>query len=198
MGINTLSPNYMFDVQGNNSIIRAGSGFCLGMTASGCLTDWSDLNNIVKSSGTPNYIAKFNSGGLISNSQIYETGGRLYIGDIPGIIAGAATVGYITIESPGSTNSSNPFLTLSENGGQECRMWITGANKLGSNCSWTAGTSGLGFQPHQIPKADSVGDALTGSVMYQNGNNIGIGTASASSTLTVSGTALVTGDLTVQ
>jgi hypothetical protein len=61
IGINTTTPTYRFDVQGSGSIIRAGSGFCLGMTASGCLTNWSDLNNIVKSSGTPNYIAKFDS-----------------------------------------------------------------------------------------------------------------------------------------
>ncbi|MFZ2256203.1 MAG: hypothetical protein WAW59_00415 [Patescibacteria group bacterium] len=52
----------MFDVQGSGSIIRAGSGFCLGMTASGCVYDWTDLNNVVKSSGTPDYIAKFDSG----------------------------------------------------------------------------------------------------------------------------------------
>jgi hypothetical protein len=76
----------MFDVQGSGSIIRAGSGFCLGMTLSGCLTDWTDLNDVVKSSGTPDFIAKFDSGGLINNSQLYETGGNLYIGDIPGII----------------------------------------------------------------------------------------------------------------
>ncbi len=42
---------------------------------------------MVQSTGTPNYIAKFNSAGTIANSQIYETGGQLYIGDIPGIIA---------------------------------------------------------------------------------------------------------------
>ena len=40
-------------------------------------------------------------------------------------------------------------------------MWITGANKLGSNCSWSAGTSGLGMLPNQIPRADLTGDALT-------------------------------------
>jgi hypothetical protein len=74
IGIGTMSPTYTFDVQGSGSIIRAGSGFCLGMTASGCLTDWTDLNNIVKSTGTPNYIAKFGSTGTIGNSSLYETG----------------------------------------------------------------------------------------------------------------------------
>jgi hypothetical protein len=34
-------------------------------------------------------------------------------------------------------------------------------------------------------------------VIFQNGSNIGIGTASATSTLTVSGTTLISGDLTV-
>lgn len=118
------------------------------------MDDWTDLNNVVKSMGTPNYIAKFNSGGLIDNSQLYETGGKLYIGDIADIIAGGATIGYVTIETFGSTNSSNPFLTMSENGGQECRLWINGANKLGSNCAWSAGFAGS-YQPNQLIKADS-------------------------------------------
>lgn len=99
-GIGTAIPTYMFDVQGSGSIIRAGSGFCLGMTASGCLTDWTDLNNIVKSTGSPNYIAKFDTSGTIGNSQLYETGGNLYIGDVTGIIGGSvASIGYITIEA---------------------------------------------------------------------------------------------------
>lgn len=196
-GINTTLPQYMFDVQWSGSIIRAGSWFCLGMTASGCLTDWTDLNNIVKSTGTPHYIAKFGPTGSIGNSQLYETWGQLWVGDISSIIWWGATKGYITVEAFGSTNSSNPLLTLSENGGQECRMWMNGSNKLGSNCAWTAGTAGLWFLPHQIPKADSLWDALTGSVIFQNGSNIGIGTASATSTLTVSGTTLISGDLTV-
>ena len=193
IGINTINPTYRFDVQGSGSIIRAGSGFCLGMTASGCLTDWTDLNNIVKSTGTPHYIAKFASNGTVGNSQLYETGGQLWIGDVPGIIWWAATRWYITIEANGSTNSSSPFLTLSENGWQECRMWITGSSKLGSNCLWAAGTSGLGLQPHQIAKADSLWDAFTGSVMYQNGLNIGIGTSIAWAKLEVAGQVKITG-----
>ena len=87
IGINTTNPEYTFDVQGNSGIIRASSGFCLGMTSTGCLSDWSDLNNLVKSKGSPNYIAKFDSGGVINNSQLYESGGNLWIGDIPGIAA---------------------------------------------------------------------------------------------------------------
>ena len=62
VAIGTTNPQYTLDVQGSGSIIRAGSGFCLGMTASGCVTNWSDLNNVVKSMGTPHYLAKFNSG----------------------------------------------------------------------------------------------------------------------------------------
>jgi hypothetical protein len=180
VGLGTTNPTYMFDVQGSGSIVRAGSGFCLGMSLSGCLTDWTDLNNVVKSSGTPDFIAKFDSGGLINNSQLYETGGNLYIGDIPGIIWWAATVGYITIESPGSTNSSNPFLTLSENGWQECRMWITWANKLWSNCSWSAWLGGS-YEPNQLIRADSLWTELTGATMYQVGNNFGIWNSAPSS-----------------
>ena len=183
LGINTTSPTYMFDVQWNNSIIRAWSGFCLGMTASGCLTNWSDLNNIVKSSGSPNYIAKFDTGWLISNSQLYETGGKLYIWDIPWILSGAATIGYVTIEANGSTNSSNPFLTLSENGWQECRMWITWANKLWSNCSWNAW--GGTYQPNQMIKADTDGSTLTGTVMYNVGQFVWIWTNNPTTKLTI-------------
>lgn len=36
--------------------------------------------------GTPNYIAKFDTAGMINNSQLYETGGKLYIGDIASIL----------------------------------------------------------------------------------------------------------------
>lgn len=77
-------------------------------------------------------------------------------------------------------------------------MWINGANKMGSNCEWTAGTSGFGFLPNQVPRADSTGDSLTGGTMYNVGNNVGIGNSSPSYTLDVSGTARITGDLTVQ
>ena len=70
-------------------------------------------------------------------------------------------------------------------------MWITGANKLGSNCTWAAGISG-NYSPNNILRADSAGTDVTGSTIYQNGNNIGIGTSVASATLAVSGTALVT------
>lgn len=183
LGINTTSPTYMFDVQWDNSIIRAWSGFCLGMTASGCITNWSDLNNMVRSSGTPNYIAKFDTGWLIGNSQLYETGGNLYIWDIPAILWGAATIWYVTIEANGSTNSSNPFLTLSEMWWQECRMWITWANKLGSNCSWNAG--GGTYQPNQVIKADTAGSSLTGTNMYNVGQFVGIWTNNPTTTLTI-------------
>jgi hypothetical protein len=163
----TIVPQYMVDIRGSGSILNAGSGLCIDGT---CINAWSGLNDIVKSQWTPNYIAKFNSGWIIDNSQIYETGGKLYIWDIPGIIGGAATVGYVTIESPSSTNSSNPFLTLSENGWQECRMWITGANKLGSNCSWAWWTSGFSYEPNQLIRADGAWTDLTGATLYQVGN----------------------------
>lgn len=116
-------------------MISTQSGFCINGT---CITTWQGLNNLVTSTGNPNYLAKFGATGALSNSQIYETGSKLYIGDVPAILAGTATsaYGYLTIETFGSTNSSNPFLTLSENGGQECRLWISGANKIGSNCVW--------------------------------------------------------------
>ena len=45
-------------------------------------------------------------------------------------------------------------------------MWITGANKLGSNCQWAGGTAGFAFNPNQIIRADSAGTDLTGSIMY--------------------------------
>ena len=65
---------------------------------------------------------------------------------------------------------------------------------MGSNCAWSAGVSGLGFLPNQIPRADpTLGDALTGSVMYNVGNFVGIGTNSPTTTLTVSGTVRITG-----
>lgn len=192
IGIGTLTPQYKLDVLGNNSIIRAGSGFCLGMTASGCVYDWTDLNNVVKSSWTPNYIAKFNSGWLIDNSQLYETGWRLFIWDVSSIIAGNATLANITIKSFGATNSSNPFLTLSENGSQECRMWINGVNKLGSNCSWTAGLWGS-YQPNQIIKADSAGTDLTGSLMYENAWNVWIGIINPGAKLDINGQIKITG-----
>jgi hypothetical protein len=48
-------------------------------------------------------------------------------------------------------------------------MWINGTNKLGSNCAWTAGTSGLGFLPNQLPKADTLGDAFIGSSVFEVG-----------------------------
>ena len=73
----------MFDIRGSGSILNTGSGLCINDV---CIATWDGLNNIVRSSGTPNYISKFDSGGLINNSQLYETGGKLYIGDIPGII----------------------------------------------------------------------------------------------------------------
>lgn len=183
LGINTTSPTYTLDVLWVNSIIRAWSGFCLGMTASGCVTDWSDLNNIVKSTGTPNYIAKFDSGWLISNSQLYETGGKLFIWNIPSILWGGATIGYVTIEANGSTNSSNPFLTLSEMWWQECRMWITGANKLGSNCSWNAW--GGTYQVNQMIKADTDGSTLTGTVMYNSWEFVWIWTNNPTTKLTI-------------
>jgi trimeric autotransporter adhesin len=201
MGINTTTPTYMFDVQWSGSIIRAGSGFCLGFTASGCVTNWSDLNNIVKSTGTPNYIAKFDTTtGLITNSQLYETGWDLWIGNIPSILGGGATKWYITVESFGSTNSARPLLTLSENGGQECRMWINGANKMWSNCAWTAWAIGFGFLPNQVPRADATtGDSLTGGTIFNVWDNVGIGISSGlAANLHVSGSTLVTGNLTVQ
>ncbi len=126
-----MNPLYGIDVLGSGSggMVSTQSGFCINGT---CITSWQGLNSLVTSMGNPNYIAKFGSTGSLSNSQLYETGSRLYIGDVPSILAGTATsaYGYITIETFGSTNSSSPLMTLSENGGQECRLWIGGANKL--------------------------------------------------------------------
>ena len=191
IGMNTINPQYMFDIRGSGSILNTGSWLCINDI---CISSWTGLNNLVRSSGTPNYISKFDSGGLINNSQLYETGWKLYIGDITGILWWAATLGYITVEALGSTNSTNPMLTLSENGWQECRMWINGVNKMWSNCAWSAGVSWLGFLPNQMPRADvTLWDALTGSVMYNVGNFVGIGTSSPTTTLTVSGTVRITG-----
>jgi hypothetical protein len=45
-----------------------------------------------------------------------------------------------------------------------------------------------------MPRADAtLGDALTGSVMYNVGNFVGIGTNAPTTTLTVSGTVRITG-----
>ena len=144
--------------------------------------------------GNPNYLAKFGSTGSLTNSQLYESGSKLFIGDVPSILAGTATssYGYITIETLGSTNSSNPFLTLSENGGQECRLWISGANKIGSNCSWAGGMGGYGFAGNTVIKLNAAATDLTGSVIFDDGTNVGIGTTTPGAKLDIAGTIKVT------
>lgn len=59
------------------------SGLCINNT---CLADWTDLNNLVKSRGTAHFLAKFDSGGYIGDSSLYETGAQLWIQDIDEII----------------------------------------------------------------------------------------------------------------
>lgn len=186
LAIGTTSPTYSIDVQGSWSIIRAWSGFCIGMTASGCLYEWTDLNDVVRSTGTPNYIAKFNSGWLIDNSQIYETGGRLYMWDIPWILSWSTTIGYFTVKASGSTSASNPFFAFSTSLWQECSMWISGTNRFGSNCSWGAWLTWLNLLPNQVPRADSTGNSLTGGTIFNVWNNVGIGISSwLTATLTI-------------
>lgn len=186
IGINTTTPQYMLDVLWSGSYVNVGSGYCLNNS---CINSWSGLIGYVRSTGSPDYLAKFDSSWVLSNSQLFETGGKIYIGDISSILwGGVAGVGFITIESPASTNSSRPFITMSELWGQECRMWINGANKIGSNCEWTAGVTGYNFLANQVIKADSSGTSLTGASIYESSGNVWIGVSSPGSKLDVGGT----------
>ncbi len=174
IGINTTSPQFTLDVQGGSGYINAGSWLCIGGS---CISTWSGA---VQITGNSNYLAKYDSVGNIASSQVYETGGRILLGDVNTLLTGSVTRGYLTIMSPSTTSTTQPLITLSETGWQECRMWINWSNKIGSNCSWnTSGSSS--YLPNQLIRANASGSDLTGATAFQVGTQFSFGNSTPGS-----------------
>lgn len=125
-----------------------------------------------------------NSGSVTSSGNIYTsgnlTGSNLYL----------STGGGITI---GSTKYSDYFI---DSGSASGKFWVS--NGVGSRGQWTT-FAPVGYgSAGQLAYYSANGTVVTGtSAIFINGSNVGIGTTTAASKLTVSGDINLTGNLLI-
>ena len=70
---------------------------------------------------------------------------------------------------------------------------MNASSVLESNCSFGILNTTLSLDPNQIVRTDTYGTGLAGSVIYESGSNIGIGTTTPGARLEVNGQIKVTG-----
>jgi hypothetical protein len=192
IGLGNTNPGYTLDVTGTGNFIgfRLPTGAWVGKVltsdASGVASWTTSISGATATGitgGTENYISKFGTGGTgLYISQIFDTGTGVGIGTA----------------SPSATLDVNWRIRL-RTGSASWLYLISDATGIGN---WTSLVTATSL---------NIGWAILGSTLYYDGTNwvpstniynsganIGIGTATPSAKLTVSGSALITGDITVQ
>lgn len=169
---NVGAPNYRWKegyfsgdvtVQGNVSssgFIMGGAGLCMG---SDCRTSWGQVTGVT-GSGTQNYIPKWTSSGAIGNSQIFDNGTNVGIGTTsPGYkLQVAGDIGL------GATNSI--YFSSKE------RISANGLGEIGIDYN-SGSTATNNFVVYN--------GSTTALFTVQRAGNVGIGTASPPSLLSV-------------
>ncbi len=187
VGIGTSTPGARLEVAGQVKITGGvpWAGKVLTSDATGLATWSSSLSGATATGiiwGTQNYISKFGTGwnGLYP-SQVFDTGTGVGIGtlsptallDINGQLrlrTGSSSGYYLVSDALGVASWTSPIATgLSISGS------VLGSTLYYNGITWVPSTN-----------------------IYNSGSNIGIGTATPSAKLSVSGSALITGDITVQ
>jgi trimeric autotransporter adhesin len=187
ISIGVASPSYRLDVA--PGYVNSASGFCIN---GDCVPAWSNVGDYLN--GNPGYLAGYNSIGTLGNSNFYQSGSKLFVWDVDYILSGSmANPGYLSIYSVSGSSSSNPMISLWQPGYPDCKIWVNGSSVLESNCSIGMFNTSLSIDPNQIIRADQYGTGLEGSVMYESGSNIGIGTSSPNAKLEVNGQIKITG-----
>lgn len=129
---------------------------------------------------------------LSIGNWIYGTSGNIGIGTAsPG--AKLEVAGTVKINTAGAYLDYRPNATACT--AAQVLAWSGSVN--GWVCSNdSVGISGSGLTTNYLTKWN--GAAVANSQVFDNGTNVGIGTSTGTSKLTVAGSALVTGDITVQ
>ena len=187
VGIGTATPGARLEVAGQIKVTGGipGIGKVLTSDASGLATWSSSISGATATGitgGTQNYVSKFGTGGIgLYLSQMFDTGTGVGIGttapttllDVNGQIrmrTGSASGYYLVSDALGVASWTSPIATgLSISGS------LLGSTLYYNGTTWIPSTN-----------------------IYNAGSNVGIGTATPSAKLTVSGSTLITGDITVQ
>ncbi|MHB2027053.1 MAG: hypothetical protein ACYCPQ_10560 [Elusimicrobiota bacterium] len=159
VGIGTTGPGYQLDVQGSNGYINAKTGLCIAGT---CQTSW----NI---SG-----AATNLAGGLANEVPYQTGASAttFTGQ-----PGANVVLFANSGAPAWTNT--PTLT----GTNFTGIPESGVTSLSTDLSNRPTGSGTGSYTARWTGTNTLGIGA----LYDNGTNVGVGTASPQAQLDVNG-----------
>ena len=126
---------------------------------------------ITNTCATTNFLTKTGASGLTC-SQVFDNGTNVGINTISPT-AKFHNNGTVRFENLPSTTTNNIFVTSDANGNLSNRTLTVG--NVNSNC----------FTTNYIPKNN--GSGLTCSQIFDNGTNVGIGTATPSNKLTVNG-----------
>jgi hypothetical protein len=202
VGIGTITPGYLLDVQGGS--INSSGGLCI---AGDCKTAWSQVGSTqwTTSGSTINYSAGNVGIGVASPGTKLDVNGT--------VNATAFTIGGSAVTSSqwatsGSTINYGTGNVGVNNSSPGAKLHVTGVSTSGTAAfSGTNNTShfnhGNGTEDTYIRGGKTtsrvvINDNASGVVtLAEGGGNVGIGTASPTSKLHVAGTGRFTGDLTV-
>jgi hypothetical protein len=197
IGIGVTSASAKLEIAGQIKITGGspGSGKILVSDATG-LASWqssvpaSSVNATNITGWVPDYITKFGSGWVgVYQSLLYETGTRIGLGN--------TNPGY-TLDVTGTGNFLGFRLPTGAGAGKVLTSDASGGATWSSALSGATATGITGGAQNYVPKFGTGGTWLYSSQIFDNGTAIGIGTTTPIARLTLSGSALITGDITIQ
>lgn len=186
LGVGKSDPNYRLDVEGKiqasgDICTDQGGGKCLSEMTAGGTTFIGGGGGGIDGSGSSGYLARWTGSEEIGNSELYQSGGNIGIGNTsPSSLLDVS--GTVTMDSfKMATGATSGYVLTADDSGVGTWQEVTGL---------PAATSGntLYF---------SDGEWSTSSLLTNTGQAIGIGTSSPSSALSVQGALNVTGTTTL-